>query len=113
MIVKSDITTIKVDVTIVDPETGEPATCQARWKLHPVDDSQAKVKEINAGNVSDEQLVEDDLVELIGITDDKGKTVADDADLRAWFLKWPHTRRPLITSWFRAQEGYASAAQKN
>lgn len=113
MIVKSDITTIKVDVTIVDPETGEPNTCQARWKFYPVDDSQAKIKEINAGNVSDEQLVEDDLVELIGITDAKGKAVADDAELREWFLKWPHTRGPLIRSWFSAQNGYAAAAQKN
>lgn len=113
MFVKKEISTITVDVTIVDPESGEPATCKARWKLYPVEDSQAKIKEINAGDVSDEQLVEDDLVELIGITDDKGKAVPDDADLRAWFLKWPHTRAPLIRSWFSAQAGHAAAAQKN
>ncbi|KAA0015501.1 hypothetical protein F0A16_20660 [Salinicola corii] len=113
MFVKKEISTITVDVTIVDPETGEPNSCQARWKLHPVDASETKIAEINAGNISDEQLVEADLIELLGITDEKGKSVSDDAELREWFLKWPHTRGPLIRSWFNAQSGRAAAAQKN
>lgn len=104
--------TITVDVPVQVPGEETAATIQATWNLHSWDAYRALVEAQQKGDKKDEDLL-DDLVGLGGITDEKGKEVAFSKDLVAELMQITYIRRPLILSWFAAQEGRNQAAAKN
>lgn len=107
------IADVTVDVAIHVPGEETPSTIQARWTLHDWDAFQARVKQMQAGELSDEQLVAEDLQRLEGISDEKGEAVPYNSKLRDQLMQMGYVRRPLMASWFDAQNGRAKAAAKN
>ncbi|WP_422102000.1 hypothetical protein [Vreelandella sp.] len=104
--------TVTVPVPYTDPIQG-PKEFKATWKLHPWKEYRAIVDAQQAGTKADEELLED-LVSLEGIEDSETKEKIQhcqalvDAAMSVTFI-----RRPLILSWFAAQEGRSRAATKN
>jgi len=108
-----DITDIVVPVTIQVPGAEEPSTIRARWRLHPVSKSQEIMQSQRNGELTDEQLVEQDLLGLEDVTDADGNPVKFGKKLVAQLMDIPYVRRPLVLSWFQAQQGRGEAAAKN
>lgn len=102
-----------VDVTVHVPGEDKPSTITATWRLHKWDDFQTRIKAMQAGDLSDEQLVEEDLVSLEGIKNEKGDSMAYSKDLADQLMQLGYVRRPLMASWFEAQNGRSKAAAKN
>jgi len=113
MFVLKDVPDLWVDVEIQVPGEEAVSTFQARWRLHSWSEYQRIVKAMQTEEVADETLVDDDLLEIAGIQDEHGNDVAHSAELVSQLLEVPYVRRPLILSWFKAQEGRAAAAAKN
>lgn len=107
------IATATVDVAIQVPGEQDTSTVQATWRLHAWDDFQARMEQMKAGKLTDEQLVEEDLHELAGVKDEQGKDLPLSPELAADLLQIGYVRRPLIASWYDAQMGRNQAAAKN
>ncbi|RUR43370.1 hypothetical protein [Vreelandella populi] len=104
--------TITVDVPYTDPIQGAQ-TFQATWKLHKWDEYRGIVTAQQAGEKTDEDLMED-LVRLDGLKDSETKEqIAHCDELVDAAMSVTFMRRPLILSWFAAQEGRNQAAAKN
>lgn len=104
---------VRVDVTVHVPGEEAPSTAVARWRLHAFDDFKDKADAMRRGEIDDEQLVKDDLLDMEGIKDEDGKDLAFSADLAHQLMQITAFRRSLIASWFTAQQGGAEAAAKN
>ncbi|MFK4014880.1 hypothetical protein [Cobetia marina] len=104
---------ITVPVSVVVPGEEAPATLYATWRLHPVSETQKIMEKQRAGEMDDEALVDQDLVGLSGISDEKGKEVPFSKDLVAQLMDTAYVRKNLIMSWFAAQQGRSEAAAKN
>lgn len=102
-----------VEVAIHVPGEDKPSTIEATWKLHKWDDFQARIEAMQSGELEDETLVEEDLVSLTGIKNEKGEQMAYSQELAAQLMQLGYVRRPLMASWFEAQQGRARAAAKN
>ncbi|WP_447956501.1 hypothetical protein [Vreelandella sp. EE7] len=111
-LVLKKIPTITVDVPVQVPEEENPSTIQATWKLHNWDDYRATVTAQQAGKKDDEDLIKD-LQGITGIKGEDGKDLPFDKDLLEQLMQTTYIRRPLILSWFAAQEGRNQAAAKN
>ncbi|MDN3525635.1 hypothetical protein QWY79_10200 [Halomonas sabkhae] len=111
--VLKDIPDIWVDVEIPTPGLDEPEALQARWRLHSFDDYKARVEQIQAGELTDEQVVEDDLLELSGAETADGKPMPHCQELVDDVMSKTYARKALVLSWYKAQEGRAAAATKN
>ncbi|MCP1314391.1 MULTISPECIES: hypothetical protein [unclassified Halomonas] len=104
--------TITVDVPYTDPVQGAQ-TFQATWNLHKWSEYRKVVDAQQAGKKTDDDLL-DDLVRLEGIKDSQTKQEIPHCDeLVAAVMDVTFMRRPLILSWFAAQEGRQQAAAKN
>ena len=113
MFVLKPIPDTTVEVSIHVPGEDKPSTIEATWKLHKWDDFQARLQAIQDGELTDEQLVEEDLVTLSGIKNEAGEQIAYSKDVAAQLMQLGYVRRPLMASWFEAQNGRAKAAAKN
>lgn len=111
--VVKEVPDIWVDVEIHTPGMDEPESLQARWRLYPYPEARARVEAIQAGEIEDEQLVEEDLLELSGALTADGKPLPHCQELVDDVMHKTYARRALILSWYRAQEGRAAAAEKN
>ncbi|WP_447043969.1 hypothetical protein [Vreelandella sp. H-I2] len=106
------IETTTVDVPVQVPGEKKPATIQAEWKLHKWDAYRSIVDAQQAGKKKDEDLLED-LVNVSGIKGEDKKDLPFDKALVEQLMQETYIRRPLILSWFAAQEGRNQAAAKN
>lgn len=111
--VMKTVASAAIDVAIQVPGEEQPSTITATWKLHSWSEFQARVKELQGGKLTDEQLVELDLIDLGGIKDEKGNDLPHSKELAAQLLELPYVRRPLLASWFDVQNGRSKAAAKN
>lgn len=102
-----------LDVTIHVPGEEKPSTITATWKLHKWDQFQERVKAMQAGELDDDTLVEQDLINLSGVKDEKGSDIEYTPELAEQLLQLGYVRRPLMASWFEAQNGRSKAAAKN
>lgn len=112
MFVLAKTPTVTVDVPVQVPGNDKPATIKATWKLHKWDEYREMVKQQQEGNAQDEDLLTD-LVKLDGIKDEDGNLIEHSKDLVEQLMQITHVRRPLILSWFAAQEGRTQASAKN
>lgn len=103
-----DVPEITVDVEIRQPGRAEPDVFQATWKLHKRDARRAREEEMRNGDLSDEQLIERDLVSISEVRNEAGEPLT-----ALQLLQYAHVERPLILSWFKAQECREASAQKN
>lgn len=106
------IETTTVDVPVQVPGEKKTATIQAEWKLHKWDEYRSIVDAQQAGKKKDEDLLED-LVNVSGIKGEDKKDLPFDKGLVEQLMQETYIRRPLIMSWFAAQEGRSQAAAKN
>lgn len=106
------IPTTTVDVPVKVPGEEKSSTIQATWKLRDWDAYRKMVDDQQNGKAKDEDLL-DDLESVGGIKDEKGNDVAHSAELVEQLMQTTYIRRPLILSWFAAQEGRTQAAAKN
>lgn len=111
-LVLKKIATTTVDVPVHVPGEEKPATIQATWKLHDWDTYRATVKAQQESGKPDEDLL-DDLENVTGIKGENGEELPFDKELVAQLMQATYIRRPLILSWFAAQEGRNQAAAKN
>lgn len=111
-LVLKKIATTTVDVPVQVPGEEKPSTIQAEWKLHDWDTYRNAVDDQQKGKAKDEDLL-DDLVSVTGIKDEKGNDVPYDKALLEQLMQTTYIRRPLVLSWFAAQEGRTQAAAKN
>ncbi|WP_322528989.1 hypothetical protein R5R73_04940 [Salinicola sp. LHM] len=109
------ITDIVVPVTIEVPGAKEPSTIRARWRLNSVSKTQeiVQAQRDKENPLTDDQLVEQDLLGLEDVTDADGNPVSFSTELVAQLMDIPYVRRPLVLSWFQAQAGRGEAAAKN
>lgn len=113
MFVPKAIPEITVPVTVHVPGDDEPTTFQATWCLHPVSKAREIMEQQRQGELDDDALVHQDLRGLKGIGDASGNERAFTPELINELLEIPYVRRPLVMSWFAAQNGHAEAAAKN
>lgn len=111
-LVLKKIPTITVDVPVHVPGEDKPSTIQATWKLHDWDTYRAMVEAQQEGKKKDEELL-DDLESVSGIKDENGNDMPFNKELVEQLMQATYIRRPLILSWFAAQEGRSQAAAKN
>lgn len=111
-LVLKKIPTTTVDVPVQVPGEEKPSTIQATWKLHDWDTYRATVEAQQEGKKNDEELL-DDLENVTGIKDENGNDIAFDKSLVEQLMQATYIRRPLVLSWFAAQEGRNQAAAKN
>lgn len=108
-----DVTDIVVPVTIEVPGADEPSTIRARWRLHPVSKTQEMMQAQRDNELTDDELVEQDLLGLEDVADAEGNPIKFGKKLVAQLMEIPYVRRPLVLSWFQAQQGRGEAAAKN
>ncbi|NWO11732.1 hypothetical protein HLV40_15175 [Chromohalobacter salexigens] len=108
-----EVTDIVVPVTIDPPGADEPSTIRARWRLHPVSKTQEMMQAQRDNELTDDELVEQDLLGLEDVADAEGNSIKFDKKLVAQLMEIPYVRRPLVLSWFQAQQGRGEAAAKN
>ena len=111
-LVLKKIPTTTVDVPVQVPGEEKPATIQATWKLHDWDTYRATVEAQQKGEKHDEELL-DDLESVSGIKDENGNDMPFNKELVEQLMQTTYIRRPLILSWFAAQEGRSQDAAKN
>ncbi|MBW5802048.1 hypothetical protein [Halomonas elongata] len=111
--VVQEIPDIWVDVEIRTPGLEEPEALQARWRLHPFEDYKARLEKLQHGELGDEEIVEEDLLELAGAVTADGKDLPHCPELVAEVMNKTYARKALVLSWHKAQEGRAAAAAKN
>lgn len=107
------ITDIQVDVSIDVPGADKPSTLTARWRLHPFSEQQRIYDRQKNGEMTDDELVQTDLLDLQGVQDEAGESIDFTPELLSQLMDLPYVRRPLVLSWFQAQQGRAQAAAKN
>lgn len=104
--------TITVDVPYTDPIQGAQ-TFKATWTLHSFTDYKKKVEDQQAGKSKDVDVLED-LISLEGIKDSvTGEEIPHCNELVDAVMDVTFMRRPLLLSWYPAQEGRNQAAAKN
>lgn len=104
--------TITVDVPYTDPVTG-PQTFKATWNLHSFTEYKKKLEDQQAGKSKDDDLLED-LISLEEIKDSEtGEKIPHCNELVDAVMNVTFMRRPLLLSWYPAQEGRNQAAAKN
>lgn len=113
MLVLKQVPDITVPVAIHVPGEAEPTTIHARWRLHPVSKTREIMDAQRIGDMDDDALVARDLLGLEGITNEDGETVAFSQELVGQLMEIAYIRRPLVMSWFAAQQGRSEAAAKN
>jgi hypothetical protein len=103
--------TVPVDIQV----PGEAETCriEARWKLHGFDAARARIEAIQAGKVTDEQLVAEDLLSAGPFRQADGTEIPFSAELAQSLLQMTYVRMPLVQSWFAAQNCRQEASAKN
>ncbi|QPI65884.1 hypothetical protein [Vreelandella venusta] len=111
-LVKKDVPTSTVDVPVQVPGEKKPSTIQAEWKLHDWPEYRAIADALQAGEKSDDDVLED-LKNITGIKGEDKKDLPFDDELVSWAMRKTYVRRPLIISWYAAQEGRSQAAAKN
>ncbi|WP_286903107.1 hypothetical protein [Vreelandella sedimenti] len=111
-LVLKKIPTTTVDVPVQVPGDKKPATLQAEWILHKWDKYREVVDASKTPDFKDEDLLED-LKGLSGIKDEEGNDLLFNKALVEELMQETYIRRPLILSWFAAQEGRNQAAAKN
>lgn len=111
-LVLKKIPTTTVDVPVQVPGEEKTSTIQATWKLHDWDAYRKTVEAQQEGKKNDEELL-DDLENVTGIKDENGNELPFDKALVEQLMQATYIRRPLILSWFAAQEGRSQAAAKN
>lgn len=111
-LVLKKIPTTTVDVPVQVPGEEKAVTIQAEWTLHKWDKYREIVEASKKPKFKDEDLLED-LKGLSGIKGEDGKDLPFDKDLVEQLMQETYIRRPLVLSWFAAQEGRQQAAEKN
>jgi hypothetical protein len=104
---------ITVPVDILVPGDDQPSRIDARWKLYGFDAAQARVEAINRGDVTDEQVVREDLIHAGPFRDEQGNEIPYSLDLVLEQLQATYFRVPLLRSWFAAQHCRVESAAKN
>lgn len=113
MLIIKEVPSITVPVDIRVPGEAEPSRVNATWKLYDYTPAQERVKAIHAGDITDEQLLAEDLLDLGPLTDAEGNPLKYSPELGRQLLEKTYIRVPLLQSWFPAQAGRAEAAAKN
>ncbi|WP_375058418.1 hypothetical protein [Zobellella sp. DQSA1] len=113
MLIIKDVQTITVPVDILVPGDEAPSRVQATWKLYDYTPAQDRLAAIRAGEITDEQLLTEDLLDLAPLKDAAGNSLKYTPELGLQLLEKTYIRMPLIQSWFPAQAGRAEAAAKN
>ena len=111
--VVKDVHEITVPVVIHVPGEAEESRISATWTLYPVDEGKARVDQMQAGEISDEQLVAEDLQDAGPFLTPEGKAIPFTPELAQQLLQKMYVRRPLINSWFAAQNARTEEAAKN
>lgn len=113
MFVIKNVPEITVPVDIHVPGEEPVSRIYATWKLHSYNGAQERTEAIRRGEVTDEQVVTDDLVNLSDLSDEQGNAVAFTPELALQLLQMTYVRVPLVTSWYAAQQGRSEAVAKN
>ncbi|MGP7732931.1 hypothetical protein [Oceanimonas smirnovii] len=113
MLIIKTIPDITVPVDIHVPGDAEPSRIQATWRLYEYDAARERTDKIAAGELTDEQVVAEDLLGLSGLFDEQGKPLAFTPELAQKLIKATYIRVPLSRSWFAAQACRTEAAAKN
>lgn len=113
MFVIKTIPDVTVPVDIHVPGEASASRIYATWKLHAFDAAQKTIHAIKSSEITDIQLVDDDLINITELSDEKGQTVAYTPEVAKQLLQMTYVRQPLINSWFAAQQGHSEAAVKN
>lgn len=108
-----DIPDITVPVRVQVPGAAEVSVLNARWKLYDYEGAHARTESMKAGNITDEQLITEDLLELGPIYTPDGEEVPYTLELALQLLKKTYVRIPLTHSWISAQACRVEAATKN
>lgn len=108
-----DVPEITVNVDIAVPGQSEKSRISATWVLHDFEAYQKKNEIISSGQLTDEQLVEEDLISAGPFYDEKGKDIQYSLDLIKKQLQKTYFRQALIRSWWDAQMCRNEAAEKN
>lgn len=103
--------TVPVDIQVPGEETA--SRIYATWKLHDFDEAQRRMQAIQRNDITDEQLVADELINLSDLSDEQGQPVAYTPEVAKRLLQMTYVRIPLMSSWFIAQQGRNEAAAKN
>ncbi|RUR34475.1 hypothetical protein [Vreelandella nanhaiensis] len=111
-LVLKKIATTTIDVPVQVPGDEKPSTIQATWVLHNWASYRAIVDAQQKREKTDEDLL-GDLKNVAGLKDESGNDLVFDKELLDALMDITYIRRPLILSWFAAQEGRNQAAAKN
>lgn len=104
---------VTVPVEIMVPGDEAPSRIHARWKLHNFDQFQERMKLAGTGDITDEQLIREDLVHAGPFHDEEGNELPFSHDLVVELLQQTFFRTALIASWYPAQQGRVEAVAKN
>ena len=108
-----DVPEITVNVDVSVPGEVEKSRITATWVLHKFDVYQKKNDDITSGLITDEQLVETDLVSAGPFYNPEGTEIPYSKELMQSLLKKTYFRTALIRSWWKAQLCLNEEAEKN
>lgn len=111
LVLKKIPTTI-VDVPVKVPGEDKTVTIQAEWTLHKWDKYREVIEASKKPEFKDEDLLED-MKGISGIKGEDGKDLPFNKELVEALMQETYIRRPLILSWFAAQEDRSQAAAKH
>ena len=108
-----DVPEITVNVDVPVPGETDKSRITATWVLHKFDVYQEKNQQITAGLITDEQLVETDLISAGPFYNPEGEEIPYSKELMQSLLKKTYFRTALIRSWWKAQLCLEEQAEKN
>ncbi|KFF48098.1 hypothetical protein GY26_16020 [Gammaproteobacteria bacterium MFB021] len=103
--------TVVVEFTV--PGQKDTASIDATWRLLRRKEFEAFQQRVDQEQLSDEQVLDEMLVKLTGVADEQGDPAADTPELRRAILQEDYVARPLMLSFWTAQQGREKHVAKN
>jgi len=94
--------TIKIVVKVLEPQDNgriKKSDFQAEFKKLSVTDTKDLLADLEAGNLTDDDLMESYLVDLKGVKDEQGKEIEFSDDLRIQLMDIDYVRKPLMEAY--------------
>lgn len=107
------VPSVTLDVDIDVPGSKVASRIHVEYRLRSVTEQQDVFENKSKKNVTDDELMQSDILNITGIKSESGATIDFTSELLGQLMDVVYIRKPLVTGWMRAQSGAVGETQKN
>lgn len=107
------VASVTVDVDIEVPGNKHDSRIRVEYRLRSVTEQQEVFESKNSKRITDDELMQSDIINITGIKDESGAAIPFSSELLAQLMDIIYIRKPLIAGWMRVQAGAVGETEKN